>query len=340
MQAAVQTLFGAPEVLQMRDVEAPVAGEGELLVRVHASPVTQGDRRLRAADFPGISWLPGRLMFGLFRPKNRTPGTMFAGRVEAIGEGVSRFAVGDDVFGSTGHSAQAELLVVSADSPVAHMPDNFDYEEAAAVPYGAVTALLLLREVGRIQAGQRVLILGAAGGVGRFAVQLAKHLGAEVTGVCSRRSFELVRDLGAAHLIDYATEDFTGNGEQYDIVFDTGDVSGFSAARGSLTSTGRYLSLHLSLRILVQMLTTSVLRGPRALIGFAFGTQEHLNEVRDLMQQGVLRPVIAARVPLGRIADAHRLLEAGQTDGAVIVTVERAKLRQAGSPARQLAAAV
>ncbi len=260
MQAAVQTRFGSPQVLQMHDVEAPVAGEGEILVRVHASPVTQGDRRLRAADFPGISWLPGRLMFGLFRPKNRVPGSMFAGRVVAIGAGVSQFAVGDDVFGSTEHSAQAEFLVVSADSPVARMPDNFDYEEAAAVPYGAVTALILLKEVGRIQAGQRVLVLGAAGGVGRFAVQLAKHVGAEVTGVCSRRSFELVRGLGAEHVIDYATEDFTRNGQQYDIVFDTADVSGFSAVRGSLTSSGCYLSLHLTVRILVQMLVTSVIR--------------------------------------------------------------------------------
>lgn len=319
MRAAMNTTYGAPNVLSTTEVSRPAIGERDVLVEVRASVVSQGDRRLRAADFPGISKI-GRLMVGLFRPKHPIPGSMFAGRVTAVGAAVTHFAVGDDVFGSCLHGAHAEYLAVPEDSGIARMPAGLSYDEAAAVPYGATTAVVFLRDLAKVERGERVLIVGASGGVGRFAVQLAHHLGAHVTGVCSR-DHELVRALGADQVIDYTREDFTENGEHYDVILDTAEGNRFGRSRGSLTARGRYLSLYLSVSLLFQMAITALRKGHRAICGVAMADRTLMESVRELVEDGALRPVIARRYPLERIAEAHALLEAGRPSGSVVIDI-------------------
>jgi NADPH:quinone reductase-like Zn-dependent oxidoreductase len=324
MKAAVTPAYGPAQVLETHELPKPSIGAHDVLIEVRATPVTEGDRRLRSADFPSISALPGRLMIGVRRPKHRVQGTMFAGRVVAVGSAVTRYAAGDDVFGSTDHGAYAEYLAMPEDGAMAKMPSGLRYDEAASVPYGAVTALRFLRDLGGVKPGDHVLVVGASGGVGRFAVELAKHLGAEVTGVCSQASFELVRSLGADHVIDYASEDFTANGVRYDVIFDIAGKSSFARCRDSLTENGRYLTLFVSVGILVQMALTSLFGGPQAKFGIAMGTHEDLEELRGLVERGVLRPVVASRFPLERIAEAHAEAENGRPHGSVVVTPVRA----------------
>lgn len=321
MKAAITPSYGSPDVIAIREVPTPAAGPHEILVQVRATPVTAGDRRLRAADFPSISAVPGRLMMGVFRPRHPVQGTMFAGRVVAVGSAVTRYAVGDDVFGSVDHGAYAEYLSLPEDGALARMPAGVGYEEAAAVPYGAVTALRFLRDLGGVAPGDKVLVVGASGGVGLFAVQLAKHLGAEVTGVCSRGSFELVRALGADHVVDYETEDFTAGEARYDVIFDVAGATRFSRCRSSLADHGRYLTLFVSVGVLLQMALTSMSDGPKAKFGLALGTRDDMEQLRELVEQGALRPVIARSFPLERIVDAHAEVDAGRTRGAVVVTV-------------------
>ena len=331
MKAAFQSSFGSPDVLSVQEVERPTVGDKDLLVRVHASPVTQGDRRLRSADFPGFMGPIGRLMFGVFRPKYPVPGSMFAGRVVAVGKNVTRFAVGDDVFGSAMSGAQAEYIAVPAEGPVARMPEGIDYEEAAAVSYGAGTALTFLRDMGGIKSGDKVLIIGASGGVGRYAVQLALHHGAEVTGVVGR-NLDAARKLGAKHLIDYRHEDFADKGERYDLILDTSNTATFGHARRALTHNGRFLSLNLTLLLVFQMLRTRLLGGPRALGGVSMADAAQFEELSTLLGSGAIRPIIDRRFPLDSIAEAHRYLESTHPAGDIVMQVV------AGSSRSQLAA--
>lgn len=321
MKAAITPSYGPADVLQTRELPTPTIGEHQVLVQIHATPVTAGDRRLRAADFPSIAAVPGRLMMGVLRPRNIVQGTMFAGRIVEVGSAVTQYAVGDDVFGSTDHGAYAEYLPMPEDGAMAKMPAGLSYEEAAAVPYGAGTALYFLRDLGSVGSGDKVLIVGASGGVGRFAVQLAKHLGAEVTAVCSRQSFELVESLGADHVIDYQSEDFSQNGLRYDVIFDVAGATSFCRSRPSLTRDGRYLTLFISVGVLLQMAVTSIIGGPRAKFSVALGKQDDMEQLRELMEQGVIPPVIAQRYPLERIADAHAEAETSRPHGSVMVTV-------------------
>ncbi|MES2640628.1 MAG: NAD(P)-dependent alcohol dehydrogenase [Myxococcota bacterium] len=320
MRAIHHTRYGAPHVLALGEAPRPSPRDDEVLVAVHASAVTHGDRRLRAADFPGIGWLPGRLMTGLFRPRRLVPGTTFAGRVVEVGAAVTRFAKGDEVFGLRTHGAYAEYLVMPEGGAIAPRPARLDHAEAAALPYGGTTALTFLRDLGKVQPGERVVVVGASGGVGRFAVQLARHLGADVTAVCSRDQ-DLMTELGAHHVIDYTREDFLASGRRYDVVFDTSETNQFARCRGSLAPTGRYLTVHLSLQSLAQMGTTSMFGGPRSLCGVSVATRENLDEVCKLVETGALRSVVASRFPLERTADAHACLEAGRTRGGVVVEV-------------------
>ncbi|MCB9762824.1 MAG: NAD(P)-dependent alcohol dehydrogenase [Alphaproteobacteria bacterium] len=324
MQAAQNTSYGSPDVLTVQEIEAPALGDHDVLIRVHASPVTQGDRRLRAADFPGIGWLPGRLMTGLLRPRHRTPGTAFAGRVEAVGAAVTRFTPGQDVFGAPPHGAQAELLVMPEDGALAAMPRGFSDDEAAALPYGGVTAMVFLRELGEVRPGQRVLIVGAAGGVGRLAVQLAAHLGAEVTGVASARDHDLLRALGAHHVIDRRTRDFAAEGQRYDVIFDASTTVSFGRARAALAPEGRFLTLHMGVGVLAWMAVTALVGGQRAIFGVALGDAARLEQVRVLAEAGAFRPVIARRFPLAEVAAAHAYLEGERPHGSVVVTLPAA----------------
>lgn len=325
MKAATHTRYGLPTVFCIQEVARPSVGDGQVLIQVHACPVTQGDRRLRSADFPGIGMIMGRLLFGILRPRHLIPGTMFAGRVVAIGASVTRFAVGDDIFGACDHGAYAEYMAVAEDSAIARIPDGFDYDEAAAIPYGAGCALVFLRDIAKVEPGQRVLIVGAAGGIGRFAVQIACHLGAEVTGVCSGSDVAMVEKLGATAVIDYRQQDFTKNGQIYDVIFDTVSGDRFRECCGSLSAMGRYVTVYLNGGVLLQMLMTSLFGGRKVASTVVMGAQELTREVAKLMEQGVIWPVLAAEFPLEEIVAAHELFENGEPKGAVVVRVSDVK---------------
>ena len=319
MKATFTPVYGPASILEIRDAPLQDLGEHDVRDQVEASPVTAGDRRLRSADFPGISAVPGRLMMGVFRPRRAIQGTMFAGRISAVGEAVTRYKVGDDVFGAAEGGAYAEYLSMAEDGPMALIPEGMGYDEAAAVPYGAGTSLHFLCDVAKLQRGERLLVLGASGGVGRYAIQLAKHLGATVTAVCSPADAPLVRELGADEVIDYHLTDFTETSERYDVIFDIADATTFSRCRGSLTDTGRYLTVYVSLGVLFHMARTAMTTGPTAKVSVAMPSRDDMEQLAALMAQGVLRPVIARTFPLERIVEAHQVADLGRLHGEVIV---------------------
>ena len=321
MKAAFTDTYGPASSLTVRETPKPtLASPNEVLVEVHASPVTAGDLRLRAADFPGFTALPGRLMLGIFRPRNPVQGTMFAGRVVAVGSAVTRYAAGDDVFGAAARGAYAEYLVVPEGGAMAHMPTDLTYAQAAAVPYGGGTARHFLRDVGGVQPGDEVLIIGASGGVGRFAVQLAKHMGARVTGVSSRQGLEQVRSLGADVAVDYEAGDYLAGPQRYDVILDTSGRTRFSRCRGALTETGRYLTLLATARVRFYMALTAILGGKRAKVSVALNGRKELEELRALVEQGAIRPVVARSFPMDQIAAAHALAETPRVHGCVVVS--------------------
>lgn len=318
MLAATQRIYGAPNVLTLEQIARPTLSPRDLLIEVLATPVTQGDRRLRSSDFPTITWLPGRLMFGLTRPRVPVKGTQFAGRVIAVGSEVTQFNVGDNVFGSTDDGAYAELLAISEDSTVIHTPQGWGHAEAASMPYGGITALVFLNRLAKLSAGEHIAIVGASGGVGRATVQLARALGATVTAVCSR-DHDLMRELGAHHVVDRRNENFTDHRARYDVIFDTSGHVSFSSCRKSLTAKGRYLSVYMTARGLWDMAWTAMRGGQRSICGVAFGDRELLEELANLMADGSLRAVIAERYPLERIIEAHERLETTPTRGEIVV---------------------
>ena len=324
MKAAVCTRYGPPEVLRIEDVEKPVPKDNEVLIRIVASTVCAADWRLRKADPFFV-----RIMTGLVRPKKAMIlGMEFSGQVESVGKAVTRFHVGDQVFGGNGFNfgGHAEYVCVAEDGRLAIKPVNMTFEEAAAVLFGGFTALHFLREA-KIQAGQNVLIYGASGSVGVFAVQLAKHFGARVTGVCSTANLELVKSLGADEVIDYTKEDFSKAGRVYDIVVDTVGKSGFSRSLKSLKRGGYYVRIGASggmLPILGAMLrqTWISMTGPTKVIsGVATGNAEDQSFLKALIEAGELRTVIDRCYPLEQIAEAHRLAEAGHKKGHVVILV-------------------
>ncbi len=320
MRAIKNENYGSPSVLTLCDIERPSIRPRDILVRVHATTVTQGDRRLRAADYPGISALFGRLFSGLRRPRHPVGGSNFAGRVVQVGAEVTRYAPGDDVFGSTMHGAYAEYLAISEDDAVASLPETAGYAEAAALPYGAVTAFVFLRDLAKVKPGERVLVVGASGGVGRLAVAIAKQLGAHVTGVASRDA-DVVGRQGADDVIDYRREHFTERNEKWDVIFDTTEGNHFRRFENSLTPSGRYLTLYVTARVLVQMVLTKLLGGPRALCGVALGNAKLLADVAALADEANLRDPVAARFPLDQAAQAHAFLEEKSPHGSIVLDV-------------------
>lgn len=318
MKAVIYTKFGAPEVLQIMEVEKPAPRENEVLVRIHASSVVKEDPDMRAA--PGFN--------GLFRPAHPTLGQELSGEVEAVGKGVTHFKPGDLVYGIDMFGAWAEYKCMAEDSALAITPRNLTFEEAAGIPNGALTALPYLRDKGNIRAGQSVLIYGASGSVGSAAVQLAKHFGAQVTAVCSTANLEWVRALGADRVIDYTREDFTADGCQYDIIFDTVAKSSFSRCRNSLTANGIYLSTGPSLEILLQALRSADRPGRKARMA-ATGLRSAKEKARDLVyltgliEAGEYKPVIDRVYPLEQIVEANRYVAAGHKKGNVMLSVSR-----------------
>lgn len=320
MQAIRHSSYGTPDVLRLVDVARPTLGAREVLVAIEASGVTRGDLRVRAADFPGIGWLPGRLVTGLFAPRHAVPGTTFAGRVVEVGAEVTRFAVGDAVFGLVDHGAHAELLAVREDAALAKRPEGLDAAEAATLPYGAATARTFLIDLADVKPAERVAVIGASGEVGRFAVALAHHLGAEVTAIASR-DLDRLRALGAHRVIDRQSEDPFAEPYRYDVVFDTSTVDHYPRARRALASGGRYLTLHLSARILFRMIRTRLFRGPRAHFGVSLPDAAAMEDVARLANEGAFRPVIARRFSLAEARAAHELVESARASGSVVLEV-------------------
>jgi NADPH:quinone reductase-like Zn-dependent oxidoreductase len=317
MKAIVYEKFGPPEVLMLKEVEKPTPKDNEVLIRIYASTVTVEEPGMRST--PSIN--------GLFKPKNPILGEEFAGKIEAIGKNVSRFKEKDRVYGITFYGAHAEYICIPEKKALALMPTCMTYEEAAAVPNGALTALSFLREKGNIQSGQKVLINGASGSVGTYAVQLARYLGAEVTGVCSTTNLELVKSIGAEKVIDYTKEDFTKNGQTYDIIFDAVGRSSFSQCNGSLKQGGVYLTTVPSLVILPQMLWSSIVGGKKVKFTAA-GLRPASKKIKDLIylkeiiEAGEIIPVIDRSYPLEQIVEAHRYVETGHKKGNVVITLE------------------
>ncbi len=322
MKAIVATGYGGPEVLELREVDRPTPQDNEVLIRVHATTVVSGDVRIRSSTYswPGVGLLM-RIMLGIGRPRKAIPGNEFAGEIESVGKAVTRFGVGDQVFGVAWGiafaGANAEYLCMPEDGMMLTLPASMAYVEAAALPVGGLAALHFLRR-GGIRRGQKILIVGGSGSVGTFAVQLARYYGAEVTAVCSTKSEELVRSLGADHVIDYTKEDFTTSGETYDIVFDAAIKTSFPQAKGSLKKGGVYLTLDWPLH---QALWTSIVGDKKVVIGMARKNVEDLVYLKDLVEAGELRPVIDRRYPLEETAEAHRYAERGHKQGNLVITV-------------------
>jgi NADPH:quinone reductase-like Zn-dependent oxidoreductase len=321
MKAIVQTKYGPPDVLTVQEVEKPAPQDNEVLIKIHATSVTAAHAAMRKGH-P----LYSRLFTGLSGPKNAIPGTDLSGEIEAVGSNVKRFQVGDQVFGATdlGGGGYAEYVCLPQDDVLALKPANMDYQQAAAILEGATTSLAFLRDKGNIQSGQRVLINGASGGLGTAAVQLAKHFGAHVTGVCSTANVEMVQSLGADKVIDYKQEDFSRNGETYDIIFDTVGKSSYRRCKGSLTHKGVYLNPVLGLPLLLQMLWTSNFGSKKALfmatgLRPASEKKRDLAFLRELVEAGKLSAVVDRRYSLEQAAEAHRYVETGHKKGNIVI---------------------
>jgi len=327
MKAIVWTKYGPPDVLQLKEVEKPTPKDNEVLIRIVATTVTAGDCELRSLKFPIFLKLVMRLWRGLIKPKETSIlGTELAGEVEAVGKDVKLFNEGDQVFGSAGvnFGANAEYICLpekpgEMEGGVAIKPVNMTYEEAAAVPFGGRDALHFLRK-GNIHSGQKILINGAGGSIGTFAIQLAKYFGAEVTAVDSTAKLDMLRSIGADQVIDYTQEDFTEKGEIYDVIFDVVGKISFSRSDKALKQNGTYLLAN-PMSQMVGGLWTNLTSSKKVIMEAASGTIEDLVFLRELIEAGKIKSVIDRTYPLAQIAEAHSYVETGQKKGNVVITV-------------------
>ena len=323
MKAIVYERYGPPEVLQLKEVEKPTPKDNEVLIKTHATTVTSGDWRVRSLNVPVGFALIMRLVFGVSKPKQPILGTELAGVVESVGKDVRKFKVGDPVFAfsDAAMGCYAEYKCMPEDGAMALKPANLTYDEAAALSFGETTALDFFRR-GKLQSGKRVLVNGASGGVGTAAVQLAKHFGADVTGVCSTANMELVRSLGASHVIDYTKEHFTQNGETYDVIVDTAGTAPFSRSKASLKESGRLLMILAGLPDMLRIPWVSMTSSKKVIAGPAAGRAEDLRFLAGLAEAGKFKPVIDRRYPFEQIAEAHRCVDTGRKKGNVVITLE------------------
>jgi len=329
MKAIIYTEYGSPDVLKLEEIEKPMPKDNEILIKVHATSINVGDlwaRNFKAItpskfSMPLLLWFPSRLYFGVTKPRVNILGNEFAGQVEAVGRDVKRFKKGDQVFGYLGQNmgANVEYMCMDEKGMVTTKPSNMSYDEAAAVPYGALTALPLLRKV-NIQRGQKVLINGASGSIGSAAVQLAKYYEAEVTGVCGTPRLGFVKALGADKVIDYTKEDFTQNGETYDLIFDIMNKSSFEKCKSSLKPNGIYLLASFKMKQLFQMLRTSRTDGRKVICALSMENLEDMELIKKLVEDGKIKAIVDKCFPMEQVAEAHRYVESGNKAGSVVIT--------------------
>ena len=318
MKAVIYEKYGSPEVLQIQEIEKPTPKDNEVLIKIHASAITAVDMGYRHSLGQSTSKKPRKHKLGYY----------LAGEVEKVGKDVKRFKRGDRVYGGDVFSlgAFAEYKCVREKGILVMKPDNMTYEEAAVITYGGLTALPFLRDKGKIRKGYKVLIIGASGGIGVYAVQLAKYFGAEVTGVCNTASLDLVKSLGADNVIDYTQEDFTKNGQTYDIIFDTPAKSSYTECKGSLTKKGGHLTTVPWPRVILQMIWTSIASRKKAIFApmclrSARKKTKDLAFLNELLKVGKIKPVIDRIYPLEQIVEAYRYVEKGHKKGNVVITL-------------------
>lgn len=326
MKAVVCEKYGPPEVLELKEVDKPIPKDNEILIKIHASSVNAADCNVR-----GLSYIPtglgllARFMLGFRKPKISIIGSVFAGVIEKVGKDVKSFKPEDKVFGTGSElSAYADYMCRSEYGAIAKKPENISFEQAATIPYGALTALYFLWDRAKVKSGQKVLVRGASGGVGSYAVQLAHYFEAEVTGVCSTDNVEFVKSLGADHVIDYKKENFTKTGEKWDIILDivVGDTS-FSRFKNSLSPKGYYLAVAGGLNDAIQMILTSISGGKKVIFGggTAAETKENMIFLKEIIEEGKLKPVLDRTFPLHEIVEAHRYVEDAHKRGNIAIKV-------------------
>ncbi len=322
MQAYVYRRYGGPDVVELAEVPKPVPRANEVLVRIAATTVTSGDWRVRTLSVPKGLGLVARLMLGIVRPRQPIMGSELAGTIEAVGQSVTRFRVGDEVFGFPGAAmgCHAQYRTMAEDGALARKPANLSFEEAASLSVGGSTGRHFLRKAG-LKAGDRVLVVGASGGVGTAVVQLAKHFGAEVTGVASTANQALVASLGADRTIDYTREDFAANGETYDIVVDTVGETSFARCKAVLRDGGRLLAVAAGMREMLATLWAPLTGSRRVIAGPAAERPDDVRQLAALAESGALKPVIDRCYPFAQMAEAHAYVETGRKRGSVVVRV-------------------
>lgn len=321
MKVVTYSKYGSPEVLQMNTIDKPEVKDHEILIKIHGTTVTSGDVRQRRGTRKSLPlWPISKFSIGMLKPKKNMLGFDLAGEVEAIGKNVHKFNVGDKIFGLTGTGTYVEYRSISEEGLFTQMPGNLTYEEATSIPFGASTALYFLRKA-NIKKGQKILINGASGAVGTFAVQLAKYFGAEVTGVCSNKNIDLVKSLGADFVVDYTKEDFTKKGNVYDIIFDTLGKSRYRDCKNILTEDGHYLLTVFGYTQIFQMLWTSLLGKRKVVCGICKETKENLDYLRGLAESGTIKPVIDKIFKLEEIRQAHEYVEMGHKKGNVVISM-------------------
>lgn len=323
VKAIVYETYGPPDVLRLKEVEKPIPKQNELLIKTHATTVTSGDCRLRSINMPFGFGFVSRLVFGISKPRQRILGVEIAGEVESVGKDVSKFTVGDQVFAlsDSGMGCHAEYKCMPEDGAVALKPRNLTFDETVALSFGGTTALDFFR-TGKLRSGEKLLVNGASGAVGTAAVQLAKHFGADVTGLCSTANVKLVRSLGASHVIDYAKEDFTQNGETYDVIMDTAGTAPYSRSKASLKESGRLLVVLGGLPDMLQIPWVSMTSNKKVIAGPAAGRADDLRFLGGLAEAGEFKPVIDRRYPFEQIAEAHRYVDTGRKKGNVVITLQ------------------
>ena len=325
MKAILHTKFGSPDELQLKEIEKPVPKDNEVLIKIHATSVTSTDCNIRNLTFVMDIYRPfARLfVFGVFKPRKNILGIDLAGVIEAIGKDVKRFKIGDKIFGTPGFAlgCHAEYRCMPETGVITLMPKNMSWEEAAAIPLAANTALFYLKTLGNIRAGQKVLIIGASGAIGTYAVQLAKSFGTEVTGVCSTKNLKMVKSLGSDYVIDYTKEDFSKNKKTYDLIFDTTHNPSFSRCKNSFKPNGIFLPVNTGFKLIIQSIWNTMTGGIKMKVNSAKESVEDLEFLKKLFETGKLKPVIDRSYSLEQITEAFKYVEKGHKKGNVVITV-------------------